>query len=89
MTGKELIIYILTNNLENEMIFKDGKFLDFMTKEEAAAKFEVGVATVEAWCALGLVKGFTIGDSIFFPRNIDNPLKIVNHNHYVVERGGK
>lgn len=77
MTGKELIIYILSNNLENEMIFKDGKFLNFMTKEEAAVKFEVGTATIEAWCALGLVKGFTIGDSIFFPRDMANPMKIV------------
>ena len=77
MTGKELIIYILSNNLENEMIFKDGKFLDFMTKEEASAKFEVGVATIEAWCALGLIEGFIIGDSIFFPRDMANPRKIV------------
>lgn len=29
MTGKELILYILENNLEDSEIFKDGKFLDF------------------------------------------------------------
>ena len=27
MTGRDLIIYILTNNLENEFVFKDGKFI--------------------------------------------------------------
>lgn len=76
MTGKQLILYILLNDLENEMIFKDGKFLDFLTEEEVAAKFEVGVATVKSWCALGQVKGFTIGDSIFFPKDIADPRKV-------------
>ena len=75
MTGKELIIYILLNNLENEMIFKNGKFLDFLTEEEVAAKFDVGVATVRVWCALDKVKGITIGDSIFFPKDIADPRK--------------
>lgn len=75
MTGKQLIIYILLNNLEDEMIFKEGKFLDFLTEEEVAAKFEVGVATVRGWCALGTIKGFTIGDSIFFPKDVVDPRK--------------
>ena len=48
MTGKELIIYILQNNLEDEIVIKDGIFVWLMNEEEAAAKFDVGVATVKA-----------------------------------------
>jgi hypothetical protein len=44
MTGRDLIVYILQNNLENEPVFKDGKFIGFMTEGEAAEKFDVGVA---------------------------------------------
>ena len=39
MTGKELILYILQNNLENEVVIKDGIFIWLMNEEEAAAKF--------------------------------------------------
>lgn len=78
MTGRQLIIYILLNDLEDEMINKDGKFLDFLTEDEVAAKFKVGPATIKTWCSLGLVKGFFyIGDSIFFPKDIADPRKAV------------
>lgn len=30
MTGKDLILYILQNNLENEVVIKDGVFVWFM-----------------------------------------------------------
>lgn len=30
MTGKELILYILQNNLENEVVIKDGIFIWLM-----------------------------------------------------------
>ena len=52
MTGKELILYILENNLEDSEIFKDGRFLDFLTVSEAAVKFNVGEATVKTWLDL-------------------------------------
>lgn len=52
MTGRELIIYILEHGLEDEPVFKDGKFVGFMTLEEAAVKMHVGKATVEAWTKL-------------------------------------
>lgn len=77
MTGRQLILYILMNDLEDDVVFKDGKFLDFLTEEEVAAKFKVGTATVKTWCTLGLVKGFKIGDSIFFPKDIADPRKAV------------
>ena len=45
MTGRELIIYILSNNLENAKVFEDDAFLEnlFMSEQEAASKFGVGL----------------------------------------------
>ena len=65
MTGKELIIYILQNNLEDEPISLDGGFLDFISVDEAAAKFEVGPETVKIWFTLGIIDGITIGDKVY------------------------
>ena len=36
MTGKELILYILQNNLENEQVFRNGIFIGFMDETETA-----------------------------------------------------
>lgn len=81
MTGRDLIIYILTNNLENEQVVnQDGVFVGFMGEIEAAAKFGVGVATVRAWYTCGYLKGFAVGDSIFFLRNAADPRKIAKQN---------
>lgn len=75
MTGKDLIIYILENNLENEIVIKDGVFLWFMTEEEAAVKFNVGVSTIKAWYACGMLSGTKIGDRIYFMKNVRDPRK--------------
>ena len=65
MTGKDLIIYILTNDLVNEPIFKDGKFIGFVTDVEVAAKLCVGVATVHAMFELKKIPGIKIGETIY------------------------
>lgn len=75
MTGKDLIIYILENNLENEEVLKGGVFIGFMNEEEAALKFEVGIATIKAWYELGMLQGTDINGSAFFKKNISNPIK--------------
>lgn len=75
MTGKELIFYILQNNLVDEVVIKDGIFVGFMSEEEAAAKFKVGVNTVRAWYNLGMCKGIEIGGSLFFLRDLADPRK--------------
>ena len=66
MTGEELIIYILENNLENEYVFDGTNLLGFMTEIEAAKKFDVGVATINTWHRLNILKGVRIGGEIFF-----------------------
>lgn len=73
MTGKELIIYILNNNLENEEVFSDGFFVGMMDEKEAAAKFGVGVATINVWYQLGILPGINIEDSLYFLKDVQNP----------------
>lgn len=75
MTGKELILFILQNDLENEIIVKDGVFVWLMSEEEAAVKFEVGVATIKAWYTCGMLEGSKIGDHLYFLRSVDDPRK--------------
>ena len=67
MTGRDLIIYILKNGLEDKPVFKDGKFIGFLTAEEAAVKKQVGPATIQAWVDLGFVEGVTVKPGIYIP----------------------
>ena len=78
MTGKDLIIYILENDLENEPVFKDGKFIGFVTAGEVAIKMNVGVATVHAWIKQNRLDSITIGDTVYIPANFE--LKGVEKN---------
>ena len=73
MTGKELILYILENDLENEVVIKDGVFIWLMDEKEAAVKFDVGVATIRAWYVCGQLDGTKIGDHLYFLRNVKDP----------------
>ena len=77
MTEKELILYILQNDLENEEIFKDGVLVGFMDEHEAAINYGVGVETVKLWCKRGLLNGTEIGNHIYFPKYADDPRKAV------------
>lgn len=71
MTGKDLIIYILSNDLENEPVFKNGKFIGLMSLGEVAVKFEVGAATVKTWIALGVMDAVEInGETYIFPNSV-------------------
>lgn len=65
MTGRDLIIYILENGLEDSPIFENGVFIGLMTEEQAAVKFHVGAETVRAWHALGMLNGIKIGDMVY------------------------
>ena len=80
MTGKELILYILQNDLENEVIIKDGTFVWLMNEEEAAVKFGVGVATIKSWYIYGMLRGTKIGEHLYFLRNTTDPRKDVKND---------
>ena len=71
MTGRDLIVYILSNNLEDEPVFKDGKFIGFLTAGEAAEKLDVGVATIWALMAQQRLSGIQIGDVLYIPANCE------------------
>lgn len=73
MTGRDLIIYILQNNLEDKNVFENGVFIGLMTEEEAAVKFEVGVPTIRAWHSLGFIEGVEIGEKTFIFKNTEDP----------------
>lgn len=73
MTGRDLIVYILQKNLEDEPILKNGSIVGFMNENEAAVKFEVGLSTIKVWHELGMLTGTKIGDSIFFLRHTTKP----------------
>ena len=69
MTGREDIQYILENHLEDEEIISDGKILGFITKMEAAKKFDVGVSTIKAWTDAGYLKEVYISETLLIPEN--------------------
>lgn len=57
MTGRELIIYILKNNLEDTEVFTEGFSPLFITLEEAAKQCGYGPATIKALIDLKKIKG--------------------------------
>ena len=71
MTGRDLILYILSNNLEDEPVFNEGKLLGFMTVEEAAVKFDVGIATVKVWANFKAIPSIKLGDTFYIPSNAE------------------
>lgn len=75
MTGKDLIMYILLNDLEDAPIFEDGKFIGFMTEDEAAVKFGVTTATIRVWINQDTIKGIRIGETIYIPCDTANPMR--------------
>lgn len=75
MTGRDLILYILANGLEDEPVFENGRFIGFMTAEEAAIKMNVGVMTVRIWVGLGQLKGLMIGETLYIPADAKSPME--------------
>ena len=75
MTGRDLILYILANGLEDEPVFENGRFIGFMTAEEAAIKMNVGVMTVRIWVGLGKLKGLMIGETLYIPADAKSPME--------------
>ena len=67
MTGRELIVYILTNHLEDEPVIQNGLPIGFVDICGAAANKNVGVATVDAWINMGLIDSFEIRGGIVIP----------------------
>ena len=76
MTGRELVIYILENGLEDdEVIDEKGNPAGMMSPEEAAEHFEVPIATIMAWLGTGKLESFYISGTHYIPQNAQNPNK--------------
>lgn len=73
MTGRDLIVYILQNGLEDEPVYDGGILLGFMTAIEAAVKFEVGLNTIYVWHEEGMLDGIKIGEKLYIPANAERP----------------
>lgn len=67
MTGKDFIIFILKNNLLDEPIFKDGRFMGFVSPEDAAVKLHVGPAAIDAMISLGHLDCLVLKDTRQIP----------------------
>ena len=64
ITGKDLIIYILKNDLENENI----EYIltqTFLTKERVAIRLGVGVETVKTMAQLDLLPSIMINGELY------------------------
>lgn len=76
MTGRELIMYILENHLEDEPVFQNGTFVGYVSDVKFAEILGVGVATVRAWIMMGRIKdAIMIGDGMFVPTIYISTLK--------------
>jgi predicted transcriptional regulator len=75
MTGRDLIMYILANGLENEPVFKNGKFIGFVTTTDVAKKSNVGLATVHAWMQQGRLESVAVNEGIYIPANFKSPME--------------
>ena len=61
MTGRDLIIFILENNLENSEINP----FEYIPIEEFATMYGVGIETVKAWIRLGEIYSVEIGGKCY------------------------
>jgi len=86
MTGRELIIYILENGLEDTPVYEDGRIMGMMTEGEAAEKFGVGVAVLKAWVKEGMLSGITIGQEVYIPKNAKNPKDFIHWRRECIRR---
>lgn len=79
MKGRDLIIYILQHDLEDEEIFEDGKIAGFLTLNETALRLNVGIRTVEVLLELNTLPHITIGTMKFIPEHALD--KLINFNY--------
>jgi hypothetical protein len=71
MTGRELIMYILSNNLEDEPIFKDGVFVGYKSVWDAAVEMDVGYSTMMAMILTDRIEYVNINGQYFVPCNFN------------------
>lgn len=70
MTGRDLIVFIMQNKLEDTVMF------ELMSEAEAAAKFNVGITTIRVWYEYGYITGgLDIGGTLYLLKDTPDPRK--------------
>lgn len=69
MTGRDLIIHIMENNLEDEPILVGNRLFGTLTSGEAADQLCIGVSSLRLMYKRGLLDGFEIGDWLYILPN--------------------
>lgn len=83
MKGRDLILYILKNHLENEPVFRDnGILVGYMTSEEAAKKFNVPESLIKVWVNADYMDGVLINENLLVPENSVDPRTIVREKKH-------
>lgn len=67
MTGRELVLYILENGLEDEPVYQNGRLLGFMSVNDAAVELNVGPATIKAMIKQQMLEGIYI-NGLYIPK---------------------
>lgn len=71
MIGRQLIIFILANHLENEDI-KCGPLLEnYISEQDAAVQLKVGVATIRTMFDMGMLRGVKIENDVYIHADWD------------------
>lgn len=67
MTGRDLILLILNNHLEDTEVFSDGNLqtLGLYTIEQAAVLLHTGIESVKARCSIDAIKHIEIGNQTY------------------------
>lgn len=73
MTGRDLMIYILENGLEDVEMFSEGFSPLFITPEAAAVKWGCGPATIKAMIDIKKVSGVKHNSEYYVLANQPNP----------------
>lgn len=73
MTGRDLIIFILENHLEDVECITDNKIPGFMTAQEAAFKWGCGPHTVMALIEMKKIPNVKIGGVFYIREDAENP----------------
>ena len=71
MTGRDLMVYILENHLEDSEVVKNGIPIGLMSTSEFAVKMNVGEGTVKAWLIEDHVKHYDLKGGIYIPKNFE------------------
>lgn len=72
------MLYILANDLENELVFDHGRFVGFLTVDEVALKMNIGIAAVCAMIEREMLDHIYVGDTLFVP--VNQPLERIQSN---------